>query len=397
MRTISLPCIRSRRIEDPIDTAIVRHELLVSAYDADWEDIPDGLNPRGNAGSRNLERGVYADIREAAEAGGDFHRLNGGITLTARRVEPDPGNKDFSLVTFEPSIPDGHLDGVGTLTILRAAQAAGTLAEDTYVRVEVWTGLDKDQALAMAEARNERGAVTDWSQANARGHFDAIRHALEADPRAISTRIEWAEGLGDPNKVSATSADVVLTLVAFNPVINPKAKPIQTYGAAKMGALSRFQKKPGELDRMALIAGDILDLHDYIGEHLADWYKLAHGPGSRPGGWALLRALNAPKLLPYTTRRTSYEPYSAVVLPTLAAFRQFVTDPGGNAPYEWDRPFPDLLAIADAAGPAIVAALQLGADVTEVQGKVNVNALGKHLPTWSTLEDKLTMAAMRMP
>lgn len=339
---------------------------------------------------------MYIDVRESAENGIDFHRKNSGVVLTARTVEPQDGIKDTLDLILDSGIPDGHLDGVGTLTILARAQKEDRLADTTFVNVEVCTGLTAESALSMAEARNGRGAVAPWSMANANGLFDGLAAALNADPRGIGPNIEWAEGVGSAS-ATATSADVVLALVAFSSKINPPRRPVQTYGSGKVGALSRFREHPQELNRLRVIAGDVLDLHAYIAEKLADFYRDAHGAGSQPGKWALIRYTKTPKRLPFTKRQTQYEPFSAVTLPNLAAFRQFVVTPDDpSAPYEWERPSTALLQLADAAGEALIEDLDVGAAATTVGSKVNVNALGKHQPLWHSLQKTVEMAALRL-
>lgn len=396
MQRLTLPVVSSRRTNDPVDSYVQRHSFMVRAKDFDWSSIDRGLNPRGNEGTRDLNRGVYIDVRESAENGIDFHRKNAGIVLTARTVEPlDGGGKDAFDLILDPDIPDGHLDGVGTLTILDRAQSEDRLSDTTFVNVEVWTGLTAETALAMAEARNGRGAVAPWSMANANGLFKQLSAALNADPRGIGPNIEWAEGVGSEN-ATATSADVVLALVAFSSKINPANKPVLTYGSGKVGALTRFRDQPEELNRLRSIAGDILDLHDYIAERLADYYREAHGPGSKPGGWALIRYTRAPRRLPFTKRQTQYEPFSAVTLPVLAAFRQFVVTPESeDDQYSWSIPYPELLQIAEAAGQGIIEDLDVGAAATTVGNKVNVNALGKHQPLWHSLQKTVDNAALR--
>lgn len=396
MQRMTFPVVSSRRTNDPVDPYVQRHSFVVRAQEFDWSTIDRGLNPRGNEGTRDLNRGVYVDVRESAENGIDFHRKNAGIVLTARSVEPTGDGKDEFDLILDPEIPDGHLDGVGTLTILARAQGEDRLADSTFVNVEVWTGLTADTALAMAEARNGRGAVAPWSMANAKGLFTGLTEALNADPRGIGPNIEWAEGVGSES-ATATSADVVLALIAFSSAINPTNKPVQTYGSGKVGALSRFRDNPAELNRLTHIAGDILDLHDHIAEKLADYYRQAHGGGSQPGKWALIRYSRTARRLPFTNRHTQYEPFSAVTLPVLAAFRQFVVTPSGpTGPYEWDRPYAELLKIADAAGPAIIEDLDVGAAATTVGNKVNVNALGKHQPLWHSVQKTVENASLRM-
>ena len=397
MQRITLPVVSSRRTSDPLDPYVQRHSFVMRAVDFDWSTIPRGLNPRGNDGTRDFNRGVYVDVRESAETGGDFHRKNAGLVITARTVEPaDAGSKEAFDLILDEEISDGHLDGVGTMTILATAQAEGRLADTTFVNVEVWAGLTPDKALAMAEARNGRGAVQPWSIANAKGLFTELSQALDADPRGIGPHIEWAEGVGSET-ATATSADVVLALVAFSAAINPTNRPVQTYGSGKVGALSRFREKPDELNRLKGIAGDVLDLHDYIADKLADYYRQSQGSGSQPGKWALIRLTKAPQRLTFTNRHTQYQPYSAVTLPILAAFRQFVVTPDDGAEqYRWDRPYPELLEIADAAGASIIQDLMVGASATTVGGKVNVNALGKHQPLWHSIQRTVENASLRL-
>jgi len=98
-------------------------------------------------------------------------------------------------------------------------------------------------------------------------------------------------------------------------------------------------------------------------------------------------AHKAPQRLTFTNRHTQYQPYIAVALPILAAFRQFVVSPDDGADqYRWDRPYQELLEIADAAGASIIQDLMVGAAATTVGGKVNVNALGKHQPLWHSIQ-----------
>ena len=263
--------------DDPTGGSVQNHHLIVRATELTGEDIPFAVNPREPDISKDPYKEVYSSLKSND---GKFLQKNLGITLLAKTVNLNPKNKTVEIV-FNPfaSTPTGKGQSLHGITngghtyrvITTLIEDLGKNGEDPieflnkqFISVRVITGLtDLNDAVNLAEALNAGKSVTGYSFANLRGNFKWLKDALGS----LEKQIQWYQ-----NDDGVIDVDYLIGLMLcfhkgeFPGGPGQGTHPNKVY-TSKVAARKEYDQKSDtstNLDKLAPLAKDILELRDYI-------------------------------------------------------------------------------------------------------------------------------------
>jgi len=279
-----------KNLEDP-SGKIERREIVVSL-----DQYPFGFGLGPNPRLPNLSSPVSRKIGDTlTETWKTFHLLNRGVTLVAKKVDYDNKTERVRLVMADD--PDeerlyGILDGGNSNERINkwrdelSEEEATAKLPETFVNVQILVptvnhaGELSPEMLNLLndikEARNTSVQVKSKSLADARRHFDVLKHALSGEP--YYNDISWREG----EKGTIDALQIITLLMIFYPKFAAAAdgEPSNAYGH-KERCLDAFleysDNQPDELEKWISIVPMLVRLFDELQVTLPEYYSGTFG------------------------------------------------------------------------------------------------------------------------
>lgn len=354
------------------------------------ENLPLDLTLDPNARRADVEskvaKKIIATLRDSPE---NFWKLNNGIQMTARDVEVKDG-RQVNLTMFDAEDDDGVSDGVingghtyecikkvirdlkdeadasPNAAVREQCRAMLVEVKSAMVRVEVLTGLGRDELPDISLARNTGETVKKFSLQNLKGLYDPIKKVLGDEE---SKRVGFCEN--DVDIVPGTTyqvTELIRLMCLFNNELYPPSQdkhPVICYTSA--GRL--VEKWDAEVETFKPLIPklpELMRLYDLVYQMLCDWRRREGKAGLRNGF--------EPKddfFLSFTRQKAAYRISLAFVLPILAALR-ILLDEQSN----W-RVAPE--AFLRVAGPDLVSVLM---QFYDEQCKSKPHLLGRASGAW---------------
>lgn len=346
-----------KNLEDPTGK-IERREMVVSL-----DQYPNGFGLGPNPRLPNLSSPVSKKIGETLKDNWrTFHLLNRGITVVAKKVEFDNKSQRVRLVLDESSEEErlyGILDGGNTNERINKwreelpdEEADSKLAE-TFVNAQILipslNGAGElspemlDLLNDIKEARNTSVQVKSKSLADARRHFDVLKHALAKEP--YYKEISWKEGEGG----SIDALQVVTLLMIYYPsfAASAEGEPSNAYGH-KERCLDAFldysEKEPNELEKWIEIVPTIMRLFDVLQVTLPDHYSGRFGKidevkifDEKRYQKGEKKYRNTPAKSLFLSKQMKYQYPVGWLYPVFAAFRHLVGPAKDGSDIVWRR------------------------------------------------------------
>jgi hypothetical protein len=277
-------------VRDP-SGQMARKELLVS-LDQYPHNFGLGPNPREPDPTSRVSKRIGETLEQNW---GNFHHLNRGVTVVAKRAEYDNKSQRVRLVldqTEEEKRLYGILDGGNTnerINMWRKDlpdEEAPERLPRTFLNMQILIPhpISDDQLSPemvnllndVKDARNTSVQVKTKSLADARRHFDALKAALEA--QTYFQQIMWHEG----QKGTIDALDIIILLMIFYPSFCKAAdgEPSNAYGHKErcLDAFLQYSEKEGnQLVNWIKILPTILSLYDRLQATFCDQYPGSFG------------------------------------------------------------------------------------------------------------------------
>lgn len=330
-------------------------------------------------------------IRDSLRENEIFFLMNRGITITAESAQFD-NQKNLLTLEFTDKQLHGLLDGGHTfLQIQHYRESTGQqLLPNQYVKVEIITGLDRDQVIDVVEARNTSNQVKQTSLEELRGTFkdlqDAIKKERYADLIAYKETEMMKANDGSLVAKPISVLDVLTCLTCFDVDEFTDQKHPHNKATHKNAVLEHFATHAdgGRWDAYYPILPDILKLWDATWKYFRECYNKT---GGKFMGWKWVKEHpRKKKPLYFLGGEVDYSFPESIRLPILAAFRCAIQKKDGV--YQWKDNFNPVEFFQKVAGArltkAVVDALDEAKDVTRMTRTESVWAM-----CYMTLENAL--------
>jgi len=391
---IRFPVISFRKIGTPADEKIGKTYIAVATVKDLPEDLESwrSLNPR----DPKVTSGVSKKIRETLEDQPElFLFKNRGLTLLADKVEFD-NQTDTLKVEFLEKERHGLLDGGHTFRVIRNFVEnldESELADvNAMVKIEILEGVqDRNDAIAIVEARNTSTQVKEQGIQELKHTFDAIKDALKDKPYADRIAYKEFELLEDGSKKDIDIKEILSYLICFDAEFFVKSNhPIKAY-STKASLVDHFSSRKKEMEKYVKLLPEILELRDKIYLDLPEAYNKSANDGAG-GGFGKLTGVtytgNKKRMvdvtLEFTGKKSQYRIPSGYIYPILASFRNLVKLDGAKCSWKanpmrfWDDLKSDL-------------AVRVGRQAKELR---NPNKLGKDTATWQSCYDAVALEVL---
>jgi hypothetical protein len=382
-----------RSFPDPHNSDVRIIHAYVKVADFPHSKMPDEINPRRH---EKLTGRIPKDIKESIEDGPyQFHLLNRGLLIIAQKTWYD--NKQGILhIVIDKESDGGLADGATTDRVigdlkksvsntdfeLLKPEEIPSYLQDSYVHIEIISGVNGEILIPLTAARNTSLQVKEFALEDLGHGYDVLKKVFEES--RYKNKIRYREN--DIQPVDIRNVLALLTL--FHPRWDIKGgEPVIAY-SAKGSVLKYYQDedwKEGYLG-LAPVAVDILDFYVYVQVHFHQQYQKAFGNKSKLGKRKEVRYTEGKTIsIPYTSDKIKYGIADGWLYPLVAAFRPLLIWPKnvrGNV--EWMmRPEECFDKYGNILLPMLI-------EYSENMGR-NANATGKSKFLWTSLRDKVSL------
>jgi hypothetical protein len=354
--TINLKVTDIKRIRTPYDgtdaEGVEAYSTAGRTYIAAvrLQDVPEELsdwrkiNVRDPLMTSGVAKGIAASLQDNPAA---FFFKNRGLTIIASDIHLKDRSFDsnVSLVLNDPET-NGLLDGGHTYTAireyiegLRAEDPAKADAVDGHVKLEIIVGLkDKDDIVAIVEARNTSTQVKEESLQELAHHFDSIKRVLKDKPYADRIAYKEVELAEDGSKKDIDIKELLSYIICFDAeryTFESGDQPVIAY-SSKAAIIKHFKEKANRdrLEKYIVLLPKILELRDTIYNELPRTYN--EGAQGKFGALTGVSEARRGKKLPFNGEPMAKQIPSSFIYPILAAFRALVTVQDGEATWIQD-------------------------------------------------------------
>ena len=265
-----------RKMEDPVNQ---KGKRIRYVFYANAKSIPKefedwmATNPREQKMTTNVARAIAQSLDE----NNNFHELNRGILMSAKKVDFCSQEKKVTITMDDPTV-HGNIDGGHTLRAILDAKSSGRLSDQRYVFFEIFVGLESP--VELAAARNTSVQVDLKSIEELKESFDVIKEVLKGLSFADRVAYKMNEHYNDKDVPAPIDVrEIIAILNMFNQAIYQiisngrltETHPIQSY-TGKETSLRRFldlnSNNPNQreviLKNMHGIVADIFELWDLV-------------------------------------------------------------------------------------------------------------------------------------
>jgi len=263
---------------------------------------------------------------------------NLGITFIASEVIWD--NKTESLdITFDLENENGLANGGHTYGVIKnfisqidEAEKAEITAE---IKLDIITGDNlKDEIVNIVEARNTSLQVRDDSIMDSRGFFEIIKSSIKGKDYGKDIAYYENQYIGDGPESGYRQikvSTILSYLMCFDTEeFNENVHPTTAYSSKKKVLdwyLKKYKNNQKDLEKLAKIIPEILELKDYIESSIPNiWNTLSGRLADQKG----VRKLISEKKLDYSEYTVQYDIPSGYIYPILSSFRSILRKTDGN-------------------------------------------------------------------
>lgn len=352
MEQMKLKAKEFKKMVDPADLNS-NHIKFVCYVQADT--IPQQIDEwmATNPGEQKMTTNVAQKIKDSLVDNINFHELNRGILMSAKKAKWDNNSEELVLYFEDPEI-HGNIDGGHTLRAILEAKNKNTLPSNRYVFMEIIVGLESP--VELAAARNTSVQVDLKSIAELENSFDTIKNTFKSLPFANRIQYKMNEHYNDENISEIDVREVIAILIMFSQEIYPyktsrgtlsEVQPIQCY-SGKEASLRKFLKCNGTnqeqqkanrelmVNRMSPIVRDIFFLWEEIENSFA---MVSSQAGKRYGTrkYAKFDNNNTVGSSFFEERDLKYIVPKGIMYPLVGAFRALVQIDEKSGDYYWKK------------------------------------------------------------
>lgn len=332
---LQFPVVSFRHLETPhLKQGLKDYYAIV-----DIKQLPDLSQWRKiNVRDPKLRGSVPNAIREGlAEHPDLFLFMNRGLVIAAQDVIFDNKSNLLQLTLSDESL-HGLLDGGHSYNIIY--DAAKSLEDTRYVKIEFLTGFDREAITNVVDARNTSNQVKDESLMNLDGKFDVLKNQLSSKQYAKYIAYKEYELGNDNLPLPIDIKHVISILYCFDKTtFGDNNHPINAY-SSKGAVLKHFGESDSAYNKLYSIASDLLRLYDHIHQVLPEKYSSArktsgdvsHGKFGKLTG---VTKLSKPQKLYFTDTLSDYNIPKGFIYAILASFRALLINVDGR--WAWPK------------------------------------------------------------
>lgn len=327
---ITFPVVSFRHLETPFQKQGYRDYFAI----VELKELPDlsawrKINVRDPRLIGTVPNAIRGSIRENPEL---FMFMNRGIVLSVDSVSFDNKTSKLAVTLTDPDL-HGLLDGGHTYNIL--LEERESLEFPQFVRLEILEGFKEEEIPSLVDARNTSNQVRQQSLMNLKDEFELLKKALVGRRFAdlIAYKEHEVDADGEPKPIDVREVVAIMT-VFDKDHFDEKTHPINAY-RSKAACLQYFHDRKKSYRKIYPLAGDLLELYDYVHLYLPDLYNKVRG-----GKFGLLTGVTTYKgkrkaELLFTGQQSKYGVPEGFVYPILGAFRALLEEKGGR--YVWGK------------------------------------------------------------
>lgn len=329
---LTFPVVSFRHLESPFEKQGYRDYFAT----VDIGHLPDfsgwrKINVRDPKLTGTVPNAIRNSVKDNPEL---FLFMNRGIALSVDSVSFDNRSSKLTITMKDPSI-HGLLDGGHTYNIL--LEERENLEHPQYVRLEILQGFKADDIPTLVDARNTSNQVRLQSLMNLREEFEKLKRAIHG--RRFSKLIAFKEHEidedGEPKPIDVREVVAILT-VFDRDHYDEKVHPINAY-RSKQACLQHFEANRKSYEKLYPLAGDLLELYDYVQLYLPDLYnKVRGGKFGALTGVTYYKGKRRAQLL-FIGKECRYGVPSGFVYPILGAFRALLETDRRTGRYMWGK------------------------------------------------------------
>ncbi|MCA0982560.1 hypothetical protein LCL89_00705 [Halobacillus yeomjeoni] len=343
----SVPGESLRRMPNPVEQGIdsdvqVYEFYLQVKHIHKFANLPMDTNPR----EQHLGSSVSQDIRNSVRSPNHslFHILNKGITVSVFKVNYD---NRTGMVTFYLDDPKyhGNIDGGHTLKIL-LNEMDHEHAKEKFVKVELITGLNKNNFVEVTHARNTAAKVEQFTIAELEDKFDIIKEGLNNE--SFLERVtfkQFEEKVNKDKNIPVRHITGMLNLFNIDKYDNT-THPTTTYtgvGNTINYYLDNYNhcKNASENPyyKMIPVMSDFFKIHSLIESNFKEYYNEYGGEGKKRANYLNLSFASSDDKTLHRVKYSnedeyiSYDVPDGLIYPIVASFRALLAERNGK--YYW--------------------------------------------------------------
>lgn len=382
----------SRLFVSPGNAPLRRYYCVVPVAEIpiEWSNWLE-VNARESSDKGRVPKAIRTTLTEKPEW---FAEYNRGLTVVADQIHWNNKTDQLTLL-FKDKYYHGVLDGGHTLRAIFDDRLTG---EDNgqagYCNIEIFTGLEESEIPDVVEARNTSKQVASKSLLNLEGKFDGIKDAIGTRRAGLISWKENEEGVFDVREV--VSILTALDATSYPP--GGSTHPIPAY-SGKEACLKRFasEETGGAYEKLYAIAGDALDMWEYIQYYLPGHYNEKGPEPGTSGKFGRLTGVKwvpkKPKPLPFIGKQTEYDTPSGYLYPILSSFRAMLEEKDGL--WVWGKGIDPIKLIRE----GIDADIFISSVRESIDTYRNPNRTGKDSQAWNSayLQARITYLELPAP
>lgn len=307
MKSVKIKAEFFREWSDPCSSKVSHCSFLVKLKDLPTQSIlpVEPVNTRKQDISSKVAKKI---INSAKIEPNLFHLKGKGMTVYSRKFNFKEG-----FVTLSLSENDGLGDGAHSFlsSIEAVKQTRGDI--ESYISVNVISGLNKTVQKQSSLYRNTSIANKDLTRHNYQGHFDLLKSSIENE--VYSDMVSYIEN--DNKELNPRWLISIISLFVYN---NKNLKDCLFNREKVLKEFISSQKNlKKEYYSIAGASREIFELYDFIwaqleSVHSKDLDDSCSGLFKEKSGW----------VRPFSRKKCKFSVHDAVIFPILASFSNFV-------------------------------------------------------------------------
>ncbi len=340
MATLRATCVGFSRLPTPLESRRIGNYYAIIDVDtifnlADWREI-NVRDPK--------EFGyVPNQIRQTLLTKDTFFLINRGLTISAKAVRYNNQANALEIDVEDPAV-HGLMDGGHTfLQLEKFKQSTEEREVDRqFVKVEIVTGLDRNEIVNLVDGRNTSNQVKEVSLEELKGSFNELKSTLSNQSYAdLIAYSEYETMRNSEGKVVAKPISVVeiLKCLVCLDIANfdENRHPMQI-ATRDNKVIEHFRGHESDLKPLYPLLPEILQLWDTIYRDFVPSYNASGGAAGRIGGTGgrIFKELSKKryKPLPFIAQTAGWSFADSLRLPIMGAFRAAIRRTG-NGRYGW--------------------------------------------------------------
>lgn len=343
MAILKASCTHFSRLPNPLESDGIKNYYAVVDVDsifnlAKWREI-NIRDPKDSGYVPN-------QIRESLLEQDLFFMINRGLVISAESVQHDNKSNQLNITVSDNQI-HGLMDGGHTYLQLEKFKEIDTDergVEQQFVKVEIITGLDRDEIVNLVDGRNTSNAVKEVSLENLRDKFKGLKKVLDEQPYgnniAYSEYETFTNSQGKTVPKPISIMDVLKCLVCLDSKTFSDSKHPTQIATRNNMVIDHFRTHSDELEPLYPLVPDFLQLLDTITKNFVSSYNASGGEAGAIGADnnRFFKKRKTPGKLYFTGSTSDWSFADNLRLPVLAAFRAVIKVHGAKRSWKVDDP-----------------------------------------------------------